>query len=380
MRDTKSIHRHMSSGKVVLNRRALLLASIGVGFLLYPVYGMADSLTGIDTLDTPSIRLKTPSSVLLVAITRTRSRLVAVGEHGVIIYSDDNGETWSQAQVPVNVTLTCVAFAADGIGWAAGHFGAILKTQDSGATWAVQLNGIQANQLTLTAAQAPAVATDACPCAPLALRRATHFMEEGPDKPFLCLLVLSPQKILAFGAYRMAMLSNDGGASWTDWSLHIYDKYSHNIYDAVTIGDVSYLVAEEGLVFASSDGSNSYLPLAPTSSITLFGVLGAGDGSLIVYGVAGTVFRSTDSGKSWTAITIASQDDITGGRVLESGVIILASEAGSVFKSADNGATFNAIAGITPVPIFDIQEAADGAMIAVGAAGVSAISKDILTA
>jgi photosystem II stability/assembly factor-like uncharacterized protein len=362
-----------------LSRRILLVASAALAGNF--VIGTSHALTGVGALDTTSIPVKTPAGVLLVAITRTAAnRLIAVGEHGVVIYSDNNGASWMQARVPVNVTLTCVAFATASVGWAAGHFGAILKTQDGGTSWVVQLNGIEANQLTLTAAQAPAVATDACPCAPLALRRATHFVGEGPDKPFLCLLPLSPQKVLAFGAYRMAMLSNDGGASWIDWSLHIYDKYSQNIYDAAMIGSASYLVSEEGLVFASTDGCNTFVPLAPTSSITLFGLLGAKDGSIIVYGVAGTVFRSTDSGKSWAAITLASQDDITGARVLESGVIILASEAGGVFKSTDNGATFNAIPGIRPVSIFDIQEAVDGSLITIGAAGVRVISKDILMA
>jgi photosystem II stability/assembly factor-like uncharacterized protein len=371
----------MTRRRYLLGRRSLFAASIGAGLLRIPAYGMANTLTGIDALDTPSIPVKNPADILLVAITRTpSSRLVAVGEHGVVIYSDDNGASWSQASVPVNVTLTCVAFATPDIGWAAGHFGAIVKTQDGGATWAVQLNGIQANQLTLTAAQDPAVATDPCPCAPLALRRAAHFMDEGPDKPFLCLIVLGPQKILACGAYRMAMLSNDGGVSWTDWSLHIYDKYSRNIYAAAMIGGASYLVAEEGLVFASTDDCNSFLPLAPTSNITLFGVLGAKDGSIIVYGVAGSAFRSTDAGKSWTAVTLASQDDITGGRVLESGSILLANEAGVIFKSTDNGATFTTIPGITPVPIFDIQEATDGSLITAGATGVIVISKNILTA
>jgi photosystem II stability/assembly factor-like uncharacterized protein len=371
----------MIAGQPSFSRRSLLAAAAGAAMAGDFGAGTAHALTGVAALDTSSIPVKTPARVLLVALARTAShRLVAVGEHGVVIYSDDNGENWTQASVPANVTLTCVAFATAEIGWAAGHFGAILKTRDGGATWEVQLNGIQANQLTLTAAQDPAVATDPCPCAPLALRRATHFMDEGPDKPFLCLLVLSPQKILTFGAYRMAMLSNDGGASWTDWSLHIYDKYSHNIYDAAMIGSTCYLVAEEGLVFASTDGCSSFLPLTPTSSTTLFGVLGAKDGSIIVYGVAGAAFRSTDAGKSWINIMLASQDDITCGRGLESGVIILASEAGVLFKSTDNGVSFNAIPGITPVPIFDIQEAADGSLMAVGAAGVMVISKDILTA
>ncbi len=369
----------MNGSKNILNRRMLLVSAAGAGlFSLLPATGRAAAHTGIAALDTPSIPVKSPASVLLVAINRAGNRLVAVGEHGVIIYSDDNGLSWAQGQVPVNVTLTCVAFATPQLGWAAGHFGVILITSDAGKTWTMQLNGIQANQLTQQAAQDPAVASSACPCAALALVRAAHFMDEGPDKPFLSMLVLGPQHVMVFGAYRMTMVTTDGGKSWVDWSLHIYDKFSHNLYGAAVIGADYYLCAEEGLVFCSTDGGNTFLPLAPTSPVTLFGIMGAGDGSLIVYGVAGTCLRSTDGGQSWTTIALASQDDVTSGRVLRSGTVLLITEAGALFKSVDNGATFTLVPGVTPLPFFDLEEAADNALILVGGAGVTRLSETIL--
>jgi photosystem II stability/assembly factor-like uncharacterized protein len=214
----------------------------------------------------------------------------------------------------------------------------------------------------------------------MAARRAAHFMDDGPDKPFLTMAVFSPQKMLAFGAYRLAMMTEDGGKIWADWSLHVYDSLSHNIYGAAAVGNSLYLVGEEGLVFCSADGGNSFLPVTATQNVTLFGILAAQNGSLITYGVAGAAFISTDGAKSWNTITLASQDDITSGRVLKSGVILLASEGGAVFKSTDNGATFNALPGITPEPFFDLEQAPDGDLIIVGAGGVTVIPKTILNA
>ena len=368
----------MTVGLMNLRRRALLA---GTGALALQLAAMpARALTGVAALDTPSIPVKYPAGVLLVAITITPAkRLVAAGEHGVIIYSDDAGVTWTQASVPVNVTLTCVAFATATIGWAAGHFGVILNTQDGGKSWQMQLDGIQANQLTQQAAQDPSVATDPSPAAPLAVRRAAHFMDGGPDNPFLSMLVLSPQKVIIFGAYRMTMLTNDGGKSWADWSLHIYDKYSHNIYGAAKIGNAYYLAMEEGLVFVSTDGADTFQPLASPGGTTMFGVLGADDGSVIVYGVAGFAARSTDQGKSWTTITsIVSGQDLTAGRVLDNGAVILVDEAGLVFESTDNGTTFTRVQGTPPAPFFDLQEAPNGNLVAVGATGVTQIAKSLL--
>jgi photosystem II stability/assembly factor-like uncharacterized protein len=367
----------MMNGLMNLHRRGLLA---GAGVLaLQLAAGPARARTGIAALDTPSLAVKNPAGVLLTAITATPAkRLVAVGEHGVIIYSDDDGASWTQASVPVNVTLTCIAFATDRIGWAAGHFGVILNTQDGGKTWRMQLNGIQANQLTQAAAQAPTIATDPSPAAPLAARRAAHFMADGPDNPFLCLLVFSPQKVIVFGAYRMTMLTSDGGQSWADWSLHIYDKYSHDIYGAANIGGICYLVMEEGLVFASTDGGNIFNPLASPGGTSLFGIIGAKDGSITVFGVAGFAARSTDQGKSWATLDIASQQDLTAGRLLENGALVLVDEAGLVFESTDNGASFTRLQGTPPVPLFDLWQAQNGNLIAVGAAGVTQIAKSLL--
>jgi photosystem II stability/assembly factor-like uncharacterized protein len=296
----------------------------------------------------------------------------------VILYSDNGGKSWSQASVPVSMTLTCIAFATPKIGWAAGHFGAVLKTVDGGKTWQLQINGIQVNQLVLEAAQAPPAQGDASPALPLALPRATRFVNEGPDKPFLTLLAISPQEVMAFGAYRMAVKSNDGGATWMDISLHIYDRYSHNIYDAIRICGVIDLVGETGLVFRSDDGGDNFLPLTSPSNITLFGIVAANDGGIIVFGVAGTCFRSVDGGKSWTQSILSTEDDLTVGRVLSSGAILVASETGVLYRSTDNGITFRVLPAVRSAPIFDMEETEDGAMVMVGPSGPRLISAQML--
>jgi len=64
---------------------------------------------------------------------------------------------------------------------------------------------------------------------------------------------------------------------------------------------------------------------------------------------------------------------------LESGSIVLVDEAGLLFESADNGVTFTQVQGVQPEPFFDVQQVSNGGLIAVGAAGVTQISKSLLT-
>lgn len=50
-------------------------------------------------------------AVLLGAAVTDSNRLVAVGERGVVLLSDDGGAHWRQGVVPVSITLTAVRFA-----------------------------------------------------------------------------------------------------------------------------------------------------------------------------------------------------------------------------------------------------------------------------
>ena len=194
----------------------MIAGSLGAGVSLMPRSGRAGGFNALDPLSAPSIPVRDPKGVFLVAVASAGNRVVAVGEEGVIIYSDDNGQSWTQAEVPVSVNLTCVRFATPLQGWAAGHFGVILGTTDGGKTWQTLLNGLQVNQLTLQAAQAataqPAAdSSNAPPGLAFAMRRANAFVAQGPSIPFLSILLLGPNKLIVFGAYRMAMLTTDGG-------------------------------------------------------------------------------------------------------------------------------------------------------------------------
>jgi photosystem II stability/assembly factor-like uncharacterized protein len=90
----------------------------------------------------------------MLAVTHVgASRTVAVGEHGIVLISDDGGR-WHQGQSPVSVTLTSVQFVDAKRGWAAGHSGVILHSEDGGEHWVRQLDGATAAQLALKEAEA----------------------------------------------------------------------------------------------------------------------------------------------------------------------------------------------------------------------------------
>jgi photosystem II stability/assembly factor-like uncharacterized protein len=352
--------------------RLLLFSALAI-CVLFIVRPSGIAATGIYALDTAARTVKDPSGNVVIDIARVGDRLVAVGEHGVIVYSDDNGKSWRQAKVPVDLTLTSIAFADGSHGWAAGHYGVVLHTSDSGLTWQEQLNGLQVNQLTLEAAQTAVANNDPSVGTPRAVARANHFIADGPDKPFLSILVYDRNKALVFGAYRMTVLTTNGGKDWQDWSLHVGDPFSQNLYDVARAGTRIYVVGEAGTVFESTDGGSKFVAMVPPSDATMLKVLPAGLNSVFVCGVAGQAFHSEDGGRSWQPVTFDTSANLTAGITLTSGAMLVGSESGHLYISKDQGASFRELPTVLPMAIYGMIQAANRNVVAVGNVGISLI-------
>ena len=109
------------------------------------MFALGAQATWQDPLNTPSLETHRAHESLLLDITRTGGRLVAVGAHGHVVFSDDSGKSWQQAKTPSSTTLTSVFFSTATTGWAVGHDGLILHSNDAGETWVKQFDGYQAN-------------------------------------------------------------------------------------------------------------------------------------------------------------------------------------------------------------------------------------------
>jgi photosystem II stability/assembly factor-like uncharacterized protein len=352
-----------------------LLAGIGLLFCLASSIAYAQVPNGIRVLNQPAIAVKEPGKVTMIALTLAGNRLIGVGVHGVIIYSDNNGVDWKQASVPVGVLLTCVKFATPQVGWAAGQFGIILHSTDGGATWQEQLNGVQVNQLIQDNANAALAANPNSDSAQRAVHRAGFFNADGPNKPFLSILVTDANDATVFGAYRMAVKTNDGGKTWRDWSLKIGDPLSHNLYDAAIVGPAIFIAGESGNDFVSTDGGNSYTEMTSPSpdGSTMFAVIATGDGGVLMFGVAGEAYSSHDDGKTWQQVTIGTGQNLTAARTLRSGTIVLTSEDGNLYVSRDHAKSFARAPQPMPMALYDLEQAPNGAVIAAGSAGVMTV-------
>ena len=332
-----------------------------------------------DPLDRPSMMSVKATTSLLTAVTRAGNRLVAVGDRGIVLTSDDNGKTWTQRPTPVSVLLTNVRFADATRGWAVGHGGVVLGTVDGGLHWTKRLDGVQLAALMLKSAQAraDAVAAGASEAAARAAKdvdAARLLVDDGPDKPFLDLYIDEEIGLLAVGAYGLVLHSNDGGASWDSWQERVPNPTGSHLYAVLRSGGALYLVGEQGSVYRSNDRGQSFVAVPPAYKGSFFGAAAVGERDLIVFGLRGNAFVYRDEAQAWQAVKLPSLATVNNGLRLKDGSTLLVTQAGEVLRSVDGARRFVPLKVPTPVPFVGISQAADDTVVLAGARGTSLVS------
>jgi photosystem II stability/assembly factor-like uncharacterized protein len=297
-------------------------------------------------------------SLQLLDIVSAGERLVAVGERGAIVYSDDGGDSWLQARVPISESLAAASFPTPDHGWAVGHGGVILHSGDGGQSWQLQLDGNDANRQKLdyvtdrlTDLEARFQQEEADPGGDLAyeLEEAQYAVEDaelavdtGPADPFLDVWFADAKLGFAVGAYGMLYRTDNGGLQWrlAVEGIENLEGYHYYSLDAAADGTL-YLAGEAGILYRSDDGGDNWERLALDYDGSLFGVFALGTDRVICFGLRGNIFASSDRGVTWENVTADNSPRLSyygGGRFEEGGVIMVG--AGGVMTSSPNATEF----------------------------------------
>ncbi len=287
-------------------------------------------------------------TVWLGAAVAANHRLVAVGERGRVMVSDDGGVSWRQVPVPVSVTLTAVRFA--GVqGVAVGHGGVVLTSEDNGDTWGMRLDGRQVAELALQAATASHDVAR--------IEDAQRLVDEGPDKPFLDVAIDPQGRLVVVGAYGMMVVSLDRGLTWSVGSERLNNPDGLHLYAIRQRGHELLLAGERGLVLHSTDDGATFQRLAIPYHGSLFTAELVGDREIVVAGLKGSLLRSRDEGASWSRLNTSDTASVTGSTLSANGQVLLVNQAGHVFDLRADGlqplntqamAPLNAVVSLNP--------------------------------
>jgi hypothetical protein len=204
----------------------------------------------------PALIAPLAAKTTLLGLAQAGDRLVAVGQRGHILLSDD-GKAWRQVEVPANAMLNRVRFRDAKAGWAVGHDATILATADGGATW-----------------------------------RLAHQDPEG--KALYDLLVIDDTRLIAVGAYGTYLTSADGGATWQPKAFPLADLGQHfNAIVRLASGTL-FMTGERGLMARSKDDGETWELLDSPYTGSFFGALPAGAKGAIVFGLRGNLYIADD--------------------------------------------------------------------------------------
>jgi photosystem II stability/assembly factor-like uncharacterized protein len=325
-------------------------------------------------LERPSLLSDKAVGAAMLAVTRAGERLVAVGERGIVLLSDDSGRSWRQVVTPVRASLTTVTFVGEKKGWAAGHLGVILHTEDGGESWVKQFDGIQAAALVLADAEQRAAAEPDPDKREDLLFSARRLVEDGPDKPFLDLCFLDERTGFVVGAFNLMFRTTDGGVTWTPWQDRVENPMELHFYGIQAAGETFYIAGEQGMLLRSTDGGAHFTSLVSPYEGSYFGLVTDPDGSVVVFGLRGNVYRSVDRGESWDRVETGTPVSLSAGIRLADGELVLVSQAGDILVSSDGGRSFKRRPDGQPVPATDIVQTADGGLVIAGLRGIQRVS------
>lgn len=338
----------------------------------------ADAAPVAPVLERPALQTEHAAQSVLIDIALAGTRLVAVGERGIVITSDDDGLSWRQSDVPVSVTLTSVQFVDAKNGWAVGHSGVILHSVDGGLTWRSQLDGIRASQLLLADAKHTSNSTQ--PASQSALRLAQQFVDDGPDKPFLDVRFDDEKHGYAIGAYGLIFRTTDGGESWQPWMQHVDNPKGMNLYSLQRDGRLLYLSGEQGYFARSDDDGATFKRLPTPHDASYFEMQVRNNGGLVVAGLRGTAFMSLDRGDSWKPVPITTTESFSVLLTLDDGRLLYADQAGQLSVQSAVDQSITALVSSSSQTITAAVQASNGNLITAGFRGINILNQAALAA
>lgn len=277
---------------VPLADRALLLDLAGQATWKLAVGERGIILRSVN--DGPWEQVEVPTRATLTAVTARGNQVWAVGHDGVIVHSDDGGQSWQlQRSDPWDADsedfdprqgapLLDVLFLDDQRGFAIGSYALMLQTDDGGRTW-----------------------------------QRRDLDTELPESELENLHERIAGDISAFTADQLAI------------GLEL-DPHLNAM--ARTGSGALFIVAERGSVFRSRDEGRSWDRLQMPYDGSMFGVIGYSGEQILVFGLRGNAFESADLGDTWQALDTGTELSLMGGVAHGDGGAVLVGTNGIVLQ------------------------------------------------
>lgn len=346
------------TGRALATAACLAVASHGGA-------GTAPGAGFVDPLDQPAAPSALAPRALLSAVTRAGTRLVAVGQRGHCLWSDDAGTSWMQAAVPASSDLTAVHFPSPWRGFAVGHDGVVLTTADGGRSWTKRLDGRGIGALLRARYREPALAAGDGIAG-----QARALADRAPGVSLLAVWFADERVGFVAGAFGLVLGTEDGGESWTPWLDRVENPRALHLHAIGGVGGAVLLAGEQGLLLRLDPGARRFRAVRVPQGGSFFALAATGR-TAVLGGLGGRALRTGDAGATWQEATTGVGASVTGAAFLPDGRLVLVSLQGDVLVTGDGGRSFQrADPARRSAPVSSVAVADAETLVFAGPAGV----------
>ncbi len=314
---------------------------------------------------------------LVYAVRKFGERYFATGIQGHILYSDDGGDSWTQAQVPVRSSLLSIDFPTPEQGWAVGHEGVILHSSDGGKTWVKQYDGIRYATEGLAFYGKMANEHPENEMFATLAGEMQFAIDQGADKPFFKVKCLNEKRCYAVGAYGMSVVTFDGGETWENNMYRNENENFNHLFDYAPLPTPGkYFIAGEAGLFLIADINErkaTRIRSVPWEG-SFFCSASTADGAIVMGGLRGRMFRTADEGATWVAVEKPTTSSIVAAIRLSDERLVAVGAAGEVLVSTDNGFTYALVPVGQVGPLSSVAEGPGNTLLLAGLKGIRKVA------
>src|SRR5688500_4664806 len=251
--------------------------------------------------------------IAVISIAIVFSVVAAFGQTG----AQNRSGSWVRQKAGTMAWLRSVFFLDHNRGWAVGSKGTLLKTEDGGLNWKP------------TTAPTTAIVRD------------ISFLDE--QNGWLVCEVNIYELTTKEQARAFLMKTTDGGENWTRVELKGIDVNSVLVRAVFSRGGRGWSFGENGLIYATRDGGETWNPLySPTRRLLLGGFFVDDDRGWIV-GAGATIIQTSDGGETWYQSRLPQVDKsvrFTAAWFVDNRIGWAVGSAGNVYHTTNGGRTW----------------------------------------
>ncbi len=224
-------------------------------------FNLINAQTGIWSSITSSTTIKFNSVSLI-----SPANIIAVGDSGNVLRTDDGGFNWQNIQLPTVTSLVDVKFL--------GTTGFIITNQEAN--------------------------TGLCSIYKSTDKGKTWFRKfYSYSNSLVSLSIINTQKIIVLKSNGNILLSIDGGETWIENQTNL-NSYYYDLY--FTDNNVGFMVGSNGKIAKSIDGGNNWSLKTTNITESLFHVFK--DNNVLFATGIGIILKSTDDGETWIKLNV----------------------------------------------------------------------------